>query len=175
MKRYAYIAAIGALCVGNAVAQTPLPPQKPIVIATEIGEIATQSDKVQVLVAATVTQKQTSCKIQIRDKSMMGGQFDLDPKDIALVAKLLQEASDKVVAGHTFSGHAGKASVTVADEQGQSIVILRFEADGITFSSHEFNLDADNASSLARILSRGKSVSDWLGARLDALQPKPQP
>ena len=161
------------ILVSTAMAQTPIPPQKPILLVTEIGEVAASQNKAQVLVAATVTPKQITCAVQIKDKSMMGGTFEVDPKDIPQLAKLLEEAADKVLAGQTFSGAAGKTSVTVIESEGQKGVVVSFESAGITFSSTKLALDADNAAGLARILSRGKQVSDWLAPKLSAFQPKP--
>ena len=161
------------LLASAVLAQTPIPPQKPVLLVTEIGEVAASRDKAQVLVAATVTPKQISCAVQIKDKSMMGGTFEVDPKDIPQLAKLLEEAADKVLAGQTYSGKAGKASVTVMESEGQKGVVVSFESEGIRFSSNKLALDADNAAGLARILLRGKQVSDWLTPKLSALQPKP--
>jgi hypothetical protein len=155
---------------GSVMAQTPIPPQKPIVLMTEIGEVAAARDKARVCVAATVTPKQITCIVQIKDESMMGGTFDVDPKDIPQLSKLLQDASDKLLAGQTFSGKAGKASVTVVESDGQKFVVVKFESEGITFASDELTVDADNTAGLARILSRAKQVSDWLAPKLTALQ-----
>jgi len=160
------------LLAGSAMAQTPIPPQKPVLLVTEIGEVAAAKDKAQVLVAGTVTPKQITCIVQIKDKSMMGGTFEVDPNDIPQLSKLLEDASDKLLAGQTFSGKAGKTSVTVVESEGQKGVVVKFESERISFSSNSLALDADNTAGLARILSRAKQVSDWLAPKLTALQPK---
>ena len=169
MKYVAFF--VCGLLASSALAQTPIPPQKPIILATEIGVVAAVRDKAQVLVIATVTSKQISSVVQIKDESILGGRFDMSPRDIPQLSKLLQDASDNLLAGQTFSGKVGKASVTVVESNGQKVVVVTFETEGLTFSTRELTLDADNAAGLARILSRAKQVSDWLSPKLTVLQP----
>lgn len=63
------------LFIGWATAQTPISPQKPILLETEIGEVAESGGKAKVLVVATVTPKQIICTVQIKAERVMGSLF----------------------------------------------------------------------------------------------------
>jgi hypothetical protein len=153
--------------------QTPIPPTNPIFILTSIGEVAGSNDKIAVSVMAQVDGNKSQEMIQIEDKAMMGGKFNIPSSDASEIARLLEEASDKLLSGQIFSGKAGKANLAVAEVSGQKRVIIEFEVDGISFASRKLLLDADNASSLARILKRAKQVSDWLSPKYNVFYPKP--
>jgi aspartokinase len=165
------LTAVCALFCSFVYSQQPIPPQKPVLVATDIGEVAGQHDKIQVAVLSTVTPKQIATIIQIKDKSMFGGKFEIDPKDVPELAKVIQTASDKLLAGQTYSGKAGKTSVAVFESEGQKAVQIDFESEGITFSDSKLVMDADNAASLAKVLGRAKQIADWLSSKLPALQP----
>ena len=150
--------------------QTPIPPQKPIVVMTNIGEVAGAYDKIGVMVYSVVNSKNISTYVQIKDDSMMGGKFDINVSSIPKLAELLNTASEKILTGNLFSGKAGKASVSVVEKDGEKVVIVRFETEGISFSSNRITLDADNAASLARILLRSKRVADWIAPKMKNLQ-----
>lgn len=158
--------------VATSFAQTPIPPQKPVILITEIGEVAGSKDKIQVLVFSQIEPKRISGAIQIKDKGMMGGEFQIQADVAPELAKLLDEASNKLLAGEVFSGKAGTANVSVVEVDGQKGVVIKFDREGISFSTNTLALDADNAAGLARIIARAKQVSDWLTPKLTALQPQ---
>jgi len=170
MKKY--ILTVIITLSSSAFAQTPIPPQKPVMVVTEIGEVAGSNDKIQVLVVSQIDSKKISGSIQIKDKGMMGGNFEIDAAIALQLSKLLDEASNKLLAGTMFSGKAGTANVSVVEASGQKSVVIEFDREGISFSTNTLRLDADNASGLSRIIIRAKQTSDWLSPKLGALQPK---
>lgn len=146
------------------------PPQKQLVVMTEIGEVAGAYDKIEIMVYSVVNSKNISTHIKIKDSSIMGGDFDIDIFSVRKLAELLDTASEEVLAGNVFSGRAGKTSVFVEEKDGEKLVTVHFETEGISFSSNRITMDADNAASLSRILSRSKRVADWITPRLKNLQ-----
>ena len=141
--------------------QSPIPPNNPIFLTTSIGEVAGSNDKITVSVLARVEKNKTLELIQIKDNSAFGGTFEFPSTDSNEISKLLEQAADMLLSNQLFSGQTGKATVAVAEIQGQKGVILKFEVEG-SFVARQVFLDADNAASLARILKRAKLVSDWL-------------
>ena len=141
--------------------QSPIPPNNPILLTTSIGEVAGSNDKITVSVLARVEKNKTLELIQIKDNSAFGGTFEFPSTDSNEISKLLEQAADMLLSNQLFSGQTGKATVAVAEIQGQKGVILKFEVEG-SFVARQVFLDADNAASLARILKRAKLVSDWL-------------
>src|SRR4029434_5171948 len=73
-----HMLAAAALTVATSFGQTPIPPQKPVMVVTEIGEVAGSRNKIQVLVSSQVEPKKITGAIQINDKGMMGGRFEID-------------------------------------------------------------------------------------------------
>jgi hypothetical protein len=162
--------AAAALTVATSFGQTPIPPQKPVMVVTEIGEVAGSRNKIQVLVSSQVEPKKITGAIQIKDKGMMGGRFEIDSASAPELAKLLDEAASKLIAGEMFSGKVGAANVSVAELNGQKGVVLKFDRTGPSLSIDTLMLDSDNAAGLARIISRAKQVADWIMPKLATLQ-----
>jgi hypothetical protein len=148
-----------------------IPPQKPIVIRSEIGETATTSDKVHISVHAVVTPQELSCSVSIQDTQFMGGEFRIVPEEIKEFATLVQTASDKLLSGESFSGKTKNTIVTVTNEDGQKVLKITFERKGFNLSTSQISMDADNAATLARLVTRAKQTIDWLAPRLKYLQP----
>jgi hypothetical protein len=166
-----FLLPIAIALTGNSFAQTPIPPQKPVLVMTEEGEVAGANDKIAVSVSCRIEPKSISPTIKIADMAMAGGKFDIDITIAAGLAKLIDEASQKLLAGEVFSGKAGIANVSVVEAKGQKTVSIKFDREGLSFSRDTLELDADNAASLARIIGRAKQISDWLTPKLTALQP----
>jgi hypothetical protein len=165
-----HVLAAAALTIATSFGQTPIPPQKPVIVLTEIGEVAGSRNKIQVLVSSQVEPKKITGAIQIKDKGMMGGRFEIDSASAPELAKLLDEAASKLIAGEMFSGKVGAANVSVAELNGQKGVVLKFDRTGPSLSIDTLMLDSDNAAGLARIISRAKQVADWIMPKLATLQ-----
>lgn len=168
MKKYLVLITIA--CAVSAFAQTPIPPQKPLFVGTEVGEVAGAKGKIQVLIWSTVEPKKVSVAVQILDKATLGGKFEIDASVAPVLAKTIDEASNKLLAGEVFSGKAGTANVAVIESGGQKAVVIKFDRAGISFTADSLALDADNAAALARILARANQVAAWLTPRLNNLQ-----
>jgi hypothetical protein len=165
-----HMLAAAALTVATSFGQTPIPPQKPVMVMTEIGEVAGSRNKIQVLVSSQVEPKKITGTIEVNDKGMMGGRFEIDSAVAPELAKLLGEAADKLIAGEMFSGKAGSANVSVGEVNGQKGVVLKFDRTGPSLLIDTIMLDSDNAAGLARIISRAKQVADWIIPKLATLQ-----
>jgi len=107
MRRHILLAAAAALTVSTSFGQTATPPQKPIIVLADIGEVAGSKNKIQVLVASKVEPKKIIGAIQTKEQGMMGGNFTIDAAVAPELAKLLEEAASKLIAGEMFSGKAG--------------------------------------------------------------------
>ena len=110
-----HILVVAAITVATSFGQTPIPPQKPVIVVTEIGEVAGSKDKIQVLVFSQVEPKKITGAIQIKGKGVMGAKFEIDSVVAPELAKLLDEAANRLIAGEMFSGKAGAANVSVAE------------------------------------------------------------
>lgn len=169
MRRH-ILAAVAALTVATSFGQTPIPPQKPVIITTEIGEVAGSMNKIQVLVASQVEPRKIMGAIQITEKGLMGGHFMVEAGVAPELAKLLDEAASKLIAGEMYSGKVGAVNVSVGELNGQKGVVLKFDRTGPSLSRDTIMLDSDNAAGLARIISRAKQVADWIMPKLATLQ-----
>lgn len=151
--------------------QQAIPPQKPIEVRSEIGETATTSDKVHIAIHALVTPQDVACSVVIQDTQFLGGEFRIAPAEIGDFATLVQTASDKLLAGQSFSGKTPNTAVEVSNKEGELALTISFERKGFSMSTSSITMDADNAATLARLVTRARQTIDWLAPRLRYIQP----
>jgi hypothetical protein len=154
----------------TAGAQAPVPPAGPVLLTTEIDEIATTTGKLQLVVTANLTSNQVLTTIQIKVAGATA-QRQIEVKDIPVMMKLLEEASIKLASGKPFTAEAGSLSATVSGAEDRKWLVLKFDSDDKVDTSQQFVVDAYNARQMARALAQSKQVSDWFIAKLPLLQP----
>jgi hypothetical protein len=166
---------LAAFCCSVAVcglvgAQTPVPPEKPIIVMTEIGQIATTTAQLRVDVRATLTTNQLTTAIEIRELGN-GAAFGIAPGEVPAMIKLIEEASIEASKGKFFSEKAGKLDVGVRVAEDRSWLLIKL--DSTAPSSSAYLIDAKNSTQVIRLLAQASQVSDWFLAKLRTIQPQP--
>jgi hypothetical protein len=166
---------LAAFCYSVAVcglveAQTPIPPEKLIIVMTEIGQIATTAAQVRVDVRATLTTNQLTTVIEIRDLDSSTS-FGIAPEEVPGMIKLIEDASIEASRGKPFSGKAGRLEVGVRTAEGRLWLLLKL--DSTASSSSAYLIDAKNSTQVIRLLAQARQVSDWFLTKLKTIQPQP--
>ena len=119
-----------------------------------------------------ITRDVPQIRIDLEDKSMLGGKIKLAASDLSPMANALSDASEAVFERRSFTTTIGSATIATATTGGgTSAVVLKIKQEGFTFSSDSIQFDADNAASLSRLLRRTERIIAWLEPRLVAMHP----
>ena len=149
------------------------PPQKPIEISCEVGEVAGVSDKVSVDLQILVKPEGTASKVLVRDAGMSGGRLELELDDLLKISDALEDASESLLDGLNYTKKIRQITVKIGSYGDDKTVEISAEQKGLLiFGSSAINLDSDNAAGLARVLKRSKKNADWLLPRSETFQKK---
>jgi hypothetical protein len=157
---------VGAMATAHS---QPMPPTQPIKFTTELGSLADESGKVTMQIEGAIDTATGSVTLETMIKAERG--FGLPttlPTTAAVpVARMLNEASDALLSGQSYSQESDGVSVSVAQGRTAKVVQLKIKKTGF-LETNEFKFDADNAASAARILERTPRIAEWLSEKLSA-------
>jgi hypothetical protein len=154
-------------------AQSLIPPEHPIRVVTEIGELDSMPDRLRITVNSTVTTNQITTLIQIDNAATSDPKLTVDPVEVPAFLELLETACSKLSPSQGFTAKAGRLSVSVGGPQGQSRLLLNFDAASATDQAQHFTVETRYATQLIRNLARSKQVADWFNDKLKLIQPTP--
>ena len=164
--------ALIAINITSAISQTTgIPPQKPVVFATDTGETATTRGKVTVGIEGVYEAGAISAFVVIKDDTMMGGTFRIPPDAIGPFSAAIQEASDAVLSQSAYN-KVLPGTATIGTSTDTQAVRVQFERKGFNLSTSSIDVDADNAATLARLIQRAQKNIEWLLPRLSKLTEK---
>ncbi len=97
--RMKWVPLVMLLSIGAAAsAQSPLPPERPIYLTTDIGEVPITGDKLRISVMATLSNNEVSSSIQITQVNR-GSILRLNPAEAGSLTTLLDDGLDSLARG----------------------------------------------------------------------------
>jgi hypothetical protein len=171
MRNLIAVVVLATLIAGDKGELKPIPPNKPLIFQTQVGEVAGMEGKIEVLIQGSITQDQIKLVVSLKSKELFGADFDFSRPRITRVCELLQTACEKIQERTSWNAKSGSLIVGAVYADGSWGVGIG-TAEKKLLSKESFILDEDNANSLLKLLRRAGQITDWLEPRLPTFQSK---
>lgn len=161
MKLTAAFFLIASALALPAFAQTASPPSKPIFVSTEIGQVASKPEKMEIAVGASITSKEVNVRVVLKDTQMFGKEHQLTIGEASALAVALRQVEAESTAP------VATPAATVSKIEGD--VVIAFKSTGL-LSNDTVKLDRDNAEFASQLITKAANVAAWLAPRAAGLQ-----